>query len=70
MIPVDKMSEHMRVQLLDPKWREEQKRFLDKQKETGMLSSCIAYMLCKNICLSLLLSFDVVLVCYLLIYLL
>ena len=34
-IPVDQMEEHMRVQLLDPKWREEQKRFADKQKESG-----------------------------------
>lgn len=34
-IPVDQMEEHMRVQLLDPKWREEQKRFAEKQKETG-----------------------------------
>lgn len=36
MIPVDQMEEHMRVQLLDPKWREEQKRFQDKQKESGL----------------------------------
>jgi splicing factor 3A subunit 1 len=34
-IPVGQMEEHMRVQLLDPKWREEQKRFADKQRETG-----------------------------------
>lgn len=34
-IPVSQMEEHMRVQLLDPKWREEQKRFAEKQKETG-----------------------------------
>lgn len=34
-IPVHQMEEHMRVQLLDPKWREEQKRFVEKQKESG-----------------------------------
>lgn len=34
-IPVDQLTEHMRVQLLDPRWREQQQRFLDKQKETG-----------------------------------
>ena len=35
VIPVDEMSEHMRVQLMDPRWRIEQKRFQDKQRETG-----------------------------------
>jgi len=34
-VPVDQMGEHMRVQLLDPRWREQQQRFIDKQKETG-----------------------------------
>ena len=34
-VPVADMGEHMRVQLMDPKWRIEQQRFLDKQKETG-----------------------------------
>lgn len=34
-IAVDQMSEHMRVQLMDPRWRIEQQRFLDKQQETG-----------------------------------
>jgi splicing factor 3A subunit 1 len=34
-IPLNQLEEHMRIQLLDPKWKEEQKRFLDKQKETG-----------------------------------
>ncbi len=29
------MTEHMRVQLLDPRWRLEQQRFQDKQKESG-----------------------------------
>ena len=32
MIPVNEMSEHMRVALLDPKWRVEQQRFQEKQK--------------------------------------
>jgi splicing factor 3A subunit 1 len=34
-IAVDQMTEHMRVQLMDPRWRIEQQRFLDKQQETG-----------------------------------
>lgn len=34
-IDTDKLEEHMRIQLLDPKWREEQRRFQDKQKESG-----------------------------------
>jgi splicing factor 3A subunit 1 len=35
VMPVDEMSEHMRIQLLDPRWRIEQQRFQDKQKDTG-----------------------------------
>ena len=35
VILVDEMSEHMRVQLMDPRWRIEQKRFQEKQRETG-----------------------------------
>jgi splicing factor 3A subunit 1 len=35
VIPVDEMSEHMRIQLMDPRYRIEQKRFQDKQRETG-----------------------------------
>lgn len=34
-VPINEVSEHMRIQLLDPKWREEQARFLEKQKDTG-----------------------------------
>jgi splicing factor 3A subunit 1 len=34
-IPLAQLEEHMRIQLLDPKWKEEQKRFQEKQKETG-----------------------------------
>lgn len=34
-IAASQMEEHMRVQLLDPKWRIEQQRFQDKQKETS-----------------------------------
>ena len=29
------LAEHMRVQLLDPRWRQEQQRFLEKQQDTG-----------------------------------
>eukprot|EP00607_Mallomonas_marina_P004114 CAMPEP_0182424134 /NCGR_PEP_ID=MMETSP1167-20130531/10289_1 /TAXON_ID=2988 /ORGANISM="Mallomonas Sp, Strain CCMP3275" /LENGTH=340 /DNA_ID=CAMNT_0024603697 /DNA_START=362 /DNA_END=1381 /DNA_ORIENTATION=- len=34
-IPASEMSEHMRIQLMDPRWREEQKRFQEKQVGTG-----------------------------------
>jgi splicing factor 3A subunit 1 len=34
-VPLDQLEEHMRIQLLDPKWKEEQRRFQEKQKETG-----------------------------------
>ena len=32
------MSEHMRIQLLDPKWAEERRRFLEKQKESNFVT--------------------------------
>lgn len=35
VMPVDEIGEHMRVQLLDPRWRVEQQRFQDKQRDTG-----------------------------------
>lgn len=35
LVAVSELSEHMRIQLLDPKWREEQRRFTEKQKETN-----------------------------------
>lgn len=34
-VPMDQLEEHMRIQLLDPKWKEEQRRYQEKQKETG-----------------------------------
>ena len=34
-IPVDQLEEHMRIQLMDPKWREQQARFLEKQQDSG-----------------------------------
>lgn len=34
-VPVHEMAEHMRVSLLDPKWRTEQQRFQEKQRDTG-----------------------------------
>lgn len=34
-IPVDQFEEHMRIQLMDPKWREQQARFLEKQQDSG-----------------------------------
>jgi len=36
-IPIQDMSEHMRIQLLDPKWAEEKKKFLDKQKDSNFV---------------------------------
>jgi len=39
------MSEHMRIQLLDPKWREEQRRALEKQKDQARLGTCVFFYL-------------------------
>jgi len=33
-VPIDSISEHMRIALLDPKWREETARALDKQRKS------------------------------------
>jgi len=37
LIPIDDMTEHMRIQLLDPKWAAEKKRFMDKQKDSNLV---------------------------------
>jgi len=37
-IPVANLSEHMRIQLLDPKWALEKKRFQEKQRDSNLLS--------------------------------
>ena len=37
-VPLSDMSEHMRIQLLDPKWAEERRRFLEKQKESNFVA--------------------------------
>lgn len=37
-IAIADMSEHMRIQLLDPKWAEERKRFAEKQRETNYVA--------------------------------
>ena len=37
-IAITDMPEHMRIQLLDPKWAEERKRFLEKQRETNFVA--------------------------------
>ncbi len=34
-VPESQISEHMRIQLMDPKWRTEQQRFISKQQETN-----------------------------------
>lgn len=36
-IPIQDMSEHMRIQLLDPKWAEEKKKFMEKQKDSNFV---------------------------------
>ncbi|KAL7528293.1 hypothetical protein ACHAXR_002366, partial [Thalassiosira sp. AJA248-18] len=37
-VAIADMPEHMRIQLLDPKWAEERRRFLDKQRETNFVA--------------------------------
>ena len=37
-VPVSDTTEHMRIQLLDPKWAQEKKKFQDKQKESNLVS--------------------------------
>jgi splicing factor 3A subunit 1 len=37
-VPVADMTEHMRIQLLDPKWAEERKKFQDKQTNSNLVS--------------------------------
>jgi splicing factor 3A subunit 1 len=37
-IPIADMTEHMRIQLLDPKWAAEKAKFMEKQKESNLVS--------------------------------
>lgn len=37
-VPVADMPEHLRIQLLDPKWAEERKKFQEKQKDSNLVS--------------------------------
>mmetsp|Transcript_23564 Transcript_23564/g.47673 ORF Transcript_23564/g.47673 Transcript_23564/m.47673 type:complete len:768 (-) Transcript_23564:77-2380(-) len=37
-VPISDMPEHMRIQLLDPKWAQEKRRFLEKQRETNFVA--------------------------------
>jgi len=37
-VPVADVPEHLRIQLLDPKWAEERKKFQDKQKESNLVT--------------------------------
>jgi splicing factor 3A subunit 1 len=37
-VRVQDVPEHMRIQLLDPKWAEERKKFQEKQKESNLVS--------------------------------
>ena len=34
-IPLEQISNHMRIQLMDQRWNEQQKKFMDKQQDTG-----------------------------------
>ena len=36
-VRVEDMPEHMRIQLMDPKWAEERKKFQDKQKDSNLV---------------------------------
>lgn len=45
-IPIADMSEHMRIQLLDPKWAAERERFLEKQKDSNLVGGD---MMAKNV---------------------
>ena len=36
-VSVADMPEHMRIQLLDPKWAEERKKFQEKQKDSNLV---------------------------------
>jgi splicing factor 3A subunit 1 len=38
-VAIKDMPEHLRIQLLDPKWAQERKKFQDKQKETNLVSA-------------------------------
>lgn len=35
-VAASELSDHMRIQLMDPKWREEQARAASKQKDTAL----------------------------------
>lgn len=37
-VPVADIPEHLRIQLLDPKWAEERKKFQEKQKDSNLVS--------------------------------
>ena len=37
-IPVHEMAQHMRVELLDPNWRIQQKRAAEKHKDTNLVA--------------------------------
>jgi splicing factor 3A subunit 1 len=37
-VPVSDVPEHLRIQLLDPRWAEERKKFQDKQKESNLVA--------------------------------
>mmetsp|Transcript_15104 Transcript_15104/g.22251 ORF Transcript_15104/g.22251 Transcript_15104/m.22251 type:complete len:634 (-) Transcript_15104:535-2436(-) len=37
-VPVSETSEHLRIQLLDPKWAEEKRKFQEKQKESNLVA--------------------------------
>lgn len=38
VVPADQTSEHMRIQLLDPRWADEKRKFQEKQKESNLVA--------------------------------
>ena len=50
LVPVDELERHMRVELLDPKWKEQKERELSKKRESNLMESgalrCVAFDVC------------------------
>ena len=39
MVPANEMTNHLKVLLLDPKWKEQKERFIEKARAESALSS-------------------------------
>lgn len=42
-IPTTKMAEHVRIELLDPKWKEQKAKTLEKSKETNLADNLTVF---------------------------